>query len=99
MQHAKDSNPTFRMLAISAIMSNLCKFSNEKVVTEFAPILVEEINLELSIGESWIMPQLTSITGFLKETPLATKENAKTLLDFFNVPAALIIGFASVFQS
>jgi hypothetical protein len=97
MQHVKDSNTTFRVLAIRAVLENTDKFLYEKLITDFAPILLQEINLELSIKESLLIPQLTKIINLFKDTPLIRKESIKALIDFFNVTIIIIIVFITFF--
>ena len=79
-------------------MDNLDKFSNQKLMADFAPLLLKEINLELSINEFWLLPQLTKIIYMFKDTPLITKEYIEILHNFFNVTIILIIVFLKFFQ-
>ena len=81
----KEPHTSLRLLVIEVIVINNVKFDNEKLATEFLPLLFKEIGQCLDYSKNWILLNFPTIVDFLLTRKLLKETHGESLQQFMDV--------------
>lgn len=81
----KEANSTFRIIIIEIIIKNFKQFNEAKILDEFIPLFIDEVEKCFDFSEDWIIANFTLTVQFLLSTNVTEVTYIEAMQKFWQV--------------